>query len=407
GTRAAVPTYDVPMEPSVAAVEPGRRLPAPLVHLLRVVAPDHPRSAPMRGELARLRAAGHVAPQALRYLAWRRSVLLAILPVLAGAALLAAVERTGRPPSGGLTPIGMALDLVPAVTAWSAPLAALIALASWAQPERRMRLFLLVWGLSVLLPILTAFVPLEVRVESAVLQRLTAASELALPGTAAWVVQLLRTALAADHALVLLPVLFSLPAGALRGGTRLKAFLPFAPLPGWLLVAIAPFSALLTMTIFVLVGQVTGAAMLAVAAVLLALAPLQYVRWRDAWLETGRDPEADRLRRRAGRAGLVCLLAGIVALLAWALGAEVLGIRLIGGERSLLAPAGIARALLELVGRSLLAGIVCAQLLLALTIRHWAALAHLDPAEVAAQDAEARALVGAAGPAAAGGDAPA
>lgn len=392
------------MEPS-AAVEPERRLPAPLVHLVRVVAPDHPQSAPMPGEIVRLRAAGHGAPQALRYLAWRRSVLLAILPVLAGAAVLAGAERAGRPPSSGLTPVGVALDLVPALTAWSAPLAACIALLAWTRPDRRMRLFLLVWGLSVLLPILTAFVPLEVRIESTVLRRLSAASELVLPGTAAWVVQLLRTALAADHALVLLPVLFSLPAGALRGGTRLKAFLPFAPLPGWLLVAIAPFSALLTMTIFVLVGQVTGAAMLAVAAVLLALAPLQYVRWRDAWLETGRDPAAARVRRRAGLAGLVCLAAGIVALLAWALSAEVLGVRLIGGERALLAPAGIARALLELIGRSLLAGIVCAQLLLALTIRHWAALARLDPAEMAAQDVEARALVGVTGMAAGGVDA--
>lgn len=393
------------MEPAVPDVEPTRRLPAPLVHLVRVVAPDHPAGAPMPGEVMRLRAAGHVAPQAFRYLAWRRSVLLAILPFLAGAALLAGADRAGRPPAGGLTPIGVGLDLLPAVTAWSAPLAALIALLAWTRPERRMRLFLLVWGLSVLLPILTAFVPLEVRIESTVLRRLTAASELVLPGTAAWVVQLLRTALAADHALVLLPVLFSLPAGALRGGTRLKAFLPFAPLPGWLLVAIAPFSALLTMTIFVLVGQVTGAAMLAAAAVLLALAPLQYVRWRDAWLETGRDPDAERARRRAGKAGLVCLAAGTVALVVWALSAEVLGVRLIGGERALLSPAGIARALLELTGRSLLAGIVCAQLLLALTLRHWAALARLDPAEVAAQDAQARALVGVTG-AAAGGTGP-
>jgi hypothetical protein len=353
----------------------------PVRHLRRILDPDSPASGPTPAEQQQLAAAGHGSAAVTSYILWRRSVLLVILPALSLAGVLSLVTAADTP-TEGLTPLGVLLTWLPAITVWAAPIGALVGLRDWTHPERGSRPVLIGWGISVIAPILVALVPLEGWIDVGALEQ-EADFQFGV-GSGASLVTSFRVSLAIGYAATLLPTVVSVPSGVLRGGSRIKALLPHAPMPGWFLVAVSPFAGLLLLVAFVLLLQLAGTGLLTVAVALLTAAPLQYLFWRRAWTDTTGSPEAAAKRASASRVGTACVAGGLLFLVIWALTAEVIGVSVVGsGDDALLSWLDGIRTLIEVGARGLLAGVVFAHLFLRMSIRQWRDTATLSAVDAA------------------------
>src|SRR5262249_6977320 len=94
---------------------------------------------------------------------------------------------------------------------------------------------------------------------------------------------------ALKYTTTLLPVIITIPAGVLKGSARMKSLFPAAVLPGWFLVAVAPFYSLFMIVVFVLIEQIVGNFVLVLGVGLLAFGPWFSVisrRWysRPMWV---------------------------------------------------------------------------------------------------------------------------
>ncbi len=364
----------------------------PMRHLRRILDPDSPASGPTPAEQERLAAAGHRSPAVTSYVLWRRSVLLVILPALSFAGVLALVTAAGAE-TAGLTGLGVLLTWLPAITVWAAPIGALVGLRDWTHPERGSRPVLIGWGISIIVPILVALVPLEGWIDVGALEQ-EADFQFGV-GSGASLITSVRVSLAIGYAATLLPTVISVPSGVLRGASRIKALLPHAPMPGWFLVAVSPFSGLLLLIAFVLLLQLAGTGLLTVAVALLTAAPLQYLFWRTAWTDTTGSADAAAGRGKASRVGTACVAGGLVFLVIWALTAEVIGVSVVGsGDEALLSWLDGIRTLVEVGARGLLAGVVFAHLFLRMSIRQWRDTRALSAEDAARQTADLEAFGG-------------
>ena len=96
---------------------------------------------------------------------------------------------------------------------------------------------------------------------------------------------------------VLLPTVLSLVPGVQRACLRVKTLVPESMLPGWFLVAAAPFYALFLLVIFIAINQITSEPLLLISMLLLAGAPFIYVFRADVFTRPLMT-EADYLRMR-------------------------------------------------------------------------------------------------------------
>jgi hypothetical protein len=191
----------------------------------------------------------------------------------------------------------------------------------------------------------------------------------------------LRLLLAVEYAATLLPTVISVPSGVLRGASRMRGLLPQASLPGWFLVAVAPFAAFLTLVAFVLLVHLAGTRALVLGVGLMTAAPLQYLFLWRAWTDTTGRPSVQRTRTIGALVGSLLAISGIVVIGLWALSAELNGRRLVGTPDALFGWPEVARTIAEYAARSLLASVVFTQLFLTMTIRHWRDVRTLTLAE--------------------------
>ena len=274
-----------------------------------------------------------------------------------------------------------------------APIGALVGLRDWTHPERGSRPVLIGWGISIIVPILVALVPLEGWIDVGALEQ--EADFQFGAGSGASLITSVRVSLAIGYAATLLPTVISVPSGVLRGASRIKALLPHAPMPGWFLVAVSPFSGLLLLIAFVLLLQLAGTGLLTVAVALLTAAPLQYLFWRTAWTDTTGSADATAARGKASRVGTACVAGGLLFLVIWALTAEVIGVSVVGsGDEALLSWLDGIRTLVEVGARGLLAGVVFAHLFLRMSIRQWRDTRALSAEDAARQTADLEAFGG-------------
>jgi hypothetical protein len=87
----------------------------------------------------------------------------------------------------------------------------------------------------------------------------------------------------------------------MRGAVRVKTVFPAAVLPGWFLVAVAPFYSLFMIVTFVLIEQIAGSALLILGVALLAFAPWLYVIHRKVYARSMSHAEAGVEMARAAR----------------------------------------------------------------------------------------------------------
>ena len=257
----------------------------PLTHVSRAFAWNLGEVAPSGAESAALAAAGVTDPTAQRYAAWRRSLLGVALVATAVAFALAALDLV-RGGLGEFTRLGVGLELAWVAAAGALPVACLTGVLSWTRPGRGAGLLAAAWAAAFVLPFVYALLPagaiyhvgatppplpvtvakvvraavpadaddgddseidamtVAAVIDPATLEKLEAMQELAV-----------EFVMSGGGYLLLLPAVLSLIPGAVNGCLRVKALVPAAQLPGWLLVCAAP--AFLLFWAVILVGHLS------------------------------------------------------------------------------------------------------------------------------------------------------
>jgi hypothetical protein len=175
------------------------------------------------------------------------------------------------------------------------------------------------------------------------------------------------------YVVVLSPAVLALIPGVMRACIRVKMLLPEAALPGWFLVAAAPFNGLLVLVTFVALAQVAPSPLLLAGMLLWLAAPLVYlVRAR---VYTRPIASAAELRSvwRVQSLAWALVLGSAACLIAYAATWEILGLRLVGlkPKSSLFRPWDVVRYFLDFSGRALFVTVLGADLLLRATLSAW------------------------------------
>lgn len=318
-----------------------------------------------------------------RHLAWRRSVLVLVIAFTAlTAAIDTATKLVGGPrasfnfvlrlgPTEGpaeQTWFGDLADLLWLLSFYAMPVAALLALLLWARPRASRSILLAGWGASFLMPVAIALTPwswwtVEPPQPTTNPARLAREYERMVEGLA-W---------SNYYLFVLSPAVLALVPGMLRACVRIKRLLPESVLPGWFLVAAAPFNSLLVLVTVVALAQVAPSPLLVAGMLLWLAAPLAYLTRARTFTRPLCSPED--LRGLAGVQVIAwaLILASAACLIAYAASWQAFGLRLVGlrPTTSLLRPWELARYFLDFLGRSLFVTVLGADLLLRATLSAW------------------------------------
>jgi hypothetical protein len=328
--------------------------------------------------------APHDAERTLqRHLAWRRSALVL---VIAFTGLTAAIDTATRLVGGPRTSFSFVLQLDPdeglgeqtwfgdladllwSLSFYAMPAAALLALLLWARPRASRVVLLAGWCASFLVPVAIALTPwswwtVEPPPPTTHAARLARQYERIVEGLA-W---------SNYYVFVLSPAVLALIPGLLRACVRVKRLLPESILPGWFLVAAAPFNSLLVLVMVVALAQVAPSPLLLAGMLLWLAAPLAYLFRARTFTRPLRSSEDMRGLVYAQFVSWALLLASLGCLIAYAASWQAFGLRLVGLEprTSLVRPWEVARYFLGFLGHSMFVTVLGADLLLRATLAVW------------------------------------
>jgi hypothetical protein len=203
-----------------------------------------------------------------------------------------------------------------------------------------------------------------------------------------------RLAQAIYFALVLLPVVLSIPGGVLKGAGRIKSLFPSAVLPGWFLVAVAPFYSMFMIVVFVLIDQAVGNGLLLVGVGLLAFAPWLIVIHRRVYARPMTTAEANTELARASRWGGWLTLIGLGCLVIFAFTQKVGGVHVIGGDsnKAVFTYVQVLRTIGEVLSRGLVTAVVFSTIFLYAVYAEWRMLSEMRGEVKEEYDAQVGAL---------------
>lgn len=350
---------------------------------------------------------GAGAGAAGRFAAWQRSLLLVTLPLTlltAGVGLYDLVKDG----FADLSALGVLFYLVGVLVLFVPPAACAYAALKWTERGRARAALLGGWAASFFAPFLFALCPLELllRPPEGAEDWGPAAAALRVLGGLAWFT-------------ALLPPVLSLVPGTLRACLRVKSLLPASPLPGWLLLAGAPFHLLLWLIVLVALNQLAASPLLILGLLLWTGAPLLYLVRRELFVGPAASPR--ELRGIANVQLLVTASAyvGLALLLTYLLTKQVFGLRLFGLDEGrsffhltgqglapdeakrrssswfwLLEP-GLLRVVLDSLGRTLFTTAAFADVVLRMAVAAWRAQARFQGTDAAREhDDQMRSLAG-------------
>jgi hypothetical protein len=318
-----------------------------------------------------------------RHLAWRRSVLVLVIALTALTAAIDTATRLAGGPQASFnfvlrldpeegpaeqTWFGDLADLLWVLSFYAMPAAALPALLLWARPRASRSILLAGWCASFLVPVAIALAPwgwwtVEPPRPTTSAARLARQYERLVEGLA-W---------SNYYVFVLSPAVLALVPGLLRACVRVKRLLPESVLPGWFLVAAAPFNGLLVLLTVVALAQVAPSPLLLAGMLLWLAAPLAYLARARTLTRPLCSPQDLRGLGATQVVAWALILASSGCLIAYAASWQAFGLRLVGLEprTSLLRPWEVARYFLDFLGRSLFVTVLGADLLLRATLSAW------------------------------------
>lgn len=344
------------------------------------------------GEQALLESHGVSHPALQRFAAWRKSVLLLVIPPT----LLGAVLYTLRVIDRGfeyLSPLGVGLVVLDSIVLYLLPLAALLAARFWTSHRHSHQILFRGWLVAFLFPIVYALCPLAWQFEFS--------KDLEERQVQARMLEGYGMLLGVVYYLALMPTVMSLIPGLIRACVRLKSLVPAFIVPGWFLMAASPLYLLLWLVVFVAVNRFAGNALLIVGVLLWIGAPMIYVFRSETFLRPLDPTEGGRSIGKVQIVVNACLTIGALLLVLYGLTKQILGVSLLGfsEEGSLMymlqqvqidengsvtsdfpnpptcvlwvGDLRIYRYLLEYLGRSLYMTVVFADLLMRLELTVW------------------------------------
>ena len=264
------------------------------------------------------------------------------------------------------TALGRFTDAVEQASAYALPLAAIAVLFCWTKLLLSFRILLAGFVVSFFVPMLISFCPWSWW-EGAAAGGEPESPLARFTGT----IEELRDSI--EYLCMLLPTVLSLIPGVQRAGLRVKTLLPESMLPGWFLVASAPFYALFLFVIFVAINQAAGDLLFLAGFFLFLAAPLMYVVRANVFTSPLTSSEDyRRLRRVQKLVGALTVLAGTM-LVAYLVTQQVLGVHLVGTDprTSVLRPLHLVGFFLELFGRSLFMTLLGADLFMRMDLAAW------------------------------------
>jgi hypothetical protein len=318
-----------------------------------------------------------------RFLAWRRKVLVLVLVVTGLTAAIDTVFKQLREPRPTLTIlIKLGTESEPAqqtqfgdiadqfwlLSFYAMPASALLAAICWARPRASRSILLAGWIASFLVPVAIALTPwswwtVDTTAPDTRVARVNAQYERIAEGLY-W---------GYYYVIALSPAVLALVPGVMRACIRVKTLLPAAILPGWFLVAAAPFNGLVVLVTFVALAQVAPSPLLLTGMVLWLAAPFVYVA--QARIYTRPLVSAAEMRRARQAQGIAWVLsiASAACLITYTATWEAFGWRLVGldAKTSLVRPWDIIRYGLDFIGRALFVTVLGADLLLQATLSAW------------------------------------
>src|SRR5262249_60722183 len=119
------------------------------------------------------------------------------------------------------------------------------------------------------------------------------------------------------------PAVLALVPGLLRACVRIKRLLPESMLPGWFLVAAAPFNSLLVLVTVVALAQVAPSPLLVAGMLLWLAAPLAYLARAQTFTRPLGSANDLRSLARVQVVAWALILASAVCLIAYAASWEV------------------------------------------------------------------------------------
>jgi hypothetical protein len=346
-------------------------------------------------EKAQLDAAGVVEPRMQALLAWRRSTLLVSFPILVLGVVLSFIAAAKQnSDDSSLTGIGKLVEWLPSIALLLVPLGVLIVIGRWTELRSTSRALIICWALSIVVPLAAALLPIDVLIDVDSLKaQATSADQLqeieAIIFTG-------RISLAINYALTLLPVIITIPAGVIKGAGRVKFLFPAAALPGWFLVAVAPFYSLFLIVVFVLIDQIVGNVLLILGVGLLAFSPWLFVIKRRVYGRSMSIAEARQELPKAGRLGGLLTLGAFALIIIYLLTAKVApsNMRVIGTDdkKSVFTVLQVLRTAVEVFGRNLVTSVVFCMIFLSMVFAEWRATQAMRPEVRAEHDMEMNAL---------------
>jgi hypothetical protein len=325
--------------------------------------------------------ADELIPQ--RQLAWRRSTLVLVITFTS---LTAAIDTATRVVVGPHVSFDFVLridpeegpaqqtwfgdlgDLLWLLSFYAMPAAAVLALLFQARPRASSAILLVGWSAGFLVPVAIALTPWDWWVVAAppptsTEARLVRQYERLVEGLV-W---------GNYYLFVLSPAVLALVPGLLRACVRIKLLLPESILPGWFLVAAAPFNSLLVLVTVVALAQVAPSPLLVAGMLLWLAAPLAYLARARTFTRPLRSPQDLRGLARVQVVAWALIIASAVCLITYVATWQVFGRRLVGLQpgTSLLRPWEVARYFLDFLGRSLFVTVLGADLLLRATVSAW------------------------------------
>jgi hypothetical protein len=259
------------------------------------------------------------------------------------------------------------------------------------------------WALSIVIPILTALLPIDTLLDFAPLRQLAGESDLANGGMSATqevhaLVLSQRVGAAVSYALTLLPVIITVPAGVLKGAGRMRFLFPAAALPGWFLLSTAPFYSIFLVVVFILIVQIAGNFLLVFGVALLAFGPWLFVLRRKTYGRPMSIAEARVELPKAGRLGgiLTSVALACIVLFLFTGRVEQTDVLGTGGDQeagtALFTYVEAGRTAIEVFGRNLITAVVFAMIFLSMVFAEWRATKALPPETLAEHDNEMNSL---------------
>jgi hypothetical protein len=263
--------------------------------------------------------------------------------------------------------LGQIADGVHLFSLYALPLAALAVACCWTRLKLSFQFLLVGFAIAFFVPMLVALCPWSWWGEPEQIVTFDQDAALYLQNMAEGLLE------GAAQMVLLLPTVLSLVPGVQRACLRVKTLVPESMLPGWFLVAAAPFYALFLLVIFIAINQITSESLLLISMFLLVAAPFIYV-FRAAVFVRPLMSEADYLRMRRVQQVVsgVTALAGVL-LVVYLAPQKYFGIHLVGLDvkTSLLGPLDVAGFLLEFIGRSLFMTVLGADLFMRMNLSTW------------------------------------